>query len=459
MPRRAIQRAGDIKNKVSSAIKRGQRFREDEEQNEQNQNILDEFGVDIDIIVGKNILLPETVDAVVFSESEPRGFNYDDVEAFVEEAKTSIEYYIQLISDKNWGIRKLATEINENRTNIEDLKYQLQIHRGKGVAQVDDDGNYLTEESAATSSGDANTASEELSTLEAELTERENENQALQEELSKNQETIEALQYDLQEIQKYADELEEYINAITEGSDDEYEDSDEEYEETGEEAQADGDDLWSDDDYYDEYDETALEAGIPGDDLDDEEEVSAQQQLEELSAWGDEMEAALRAMEEQNNELQEALDTAQAQIDELKESGQVQDQRDDIIEELTNDNLAIREQFKISEGEKEELYARYEEAVEIAQTQETHINELNDYIDQLEKENQKLVDKANNVRVELDSDRYPTKQVPQPKQTPQQKTEPKKAPLPKREQPKKEEEPKRRVMFSADDLLAPEVDS
>lgn len=466
MPKRAIQRAGDIKNRVSSAIKRGQRHSaEDEEQNEQNQNILDEFGVDTEIIVSKDILLPETVDAVAFSESEPRGFNYDDVEAFVDEAKHSIEYYIQLIHDKNWGIHKLATEINENRTNIEDLKYQLQIHRGKGVAEVDEEGNYITYDPNEDTSADTEGLQQELNSLESDLVAKEEEISSLSHEVSTLQETIENLQSDLQQIQDYADELEVYINSIApEESSEEDTYENEEYDENSEdddqyeEDYDEYDENSSDDDYEEDYDEYSAdgEEFLSEEEL-DEDEVSAQQQLLELSAWGDEMEAALRALEDQNTELQQELETAQAQIDELKESGQVQDKRDDIIEELTNDNLTIREQFKISEEEKEALYAQYQEAVETTQVQETHINELNAYIDQLESENQKLKDKANNVRVELDSDRYPSTHTQQ-KQVPTRKQS---TPAPRQRQqppPPQKQEEKRRVMFSADDLLAPEID-
>lgn len=386
MKKRIIPTPDKIKNGLSSVVKRGQRKPEDQDNIEQTHDILEEFGVDTGVYIDDNILTPDAVDAAEFSESEPRGFHYEDVEEFVERTSKSIRYYIKMIEDKNWGIHTLASEINEQRTAIDNLKFQLQIHRAKGVALVDEDGEYVTQENSVKAQShqtDDTELQNRINDLEQELQSKETEASELNSTVEDLTATVEQLQSDLQQLQEYADSLDEYIDSLDSGEEEEEETTDEDYAVDDEDYQADAESY---------FDETVQLPAI----TDEEDEVSLQQQLDELSVWGDQMQEALTALEEENTKLQSDLEKAQGQVAELQEKGQLQDDRDSIIEELTNENYEIKEQFKISEEEKEKLYHIYEESMSEMKKQESHIIELNEYIDELESQNGKMRDQINN---------------------------------------------------------------
>lgn len=363
-----LPNAKQLKEGITSRVKRGQEVMDDEETIDQANDILEEFNIDLSVKVKEDVYTPEKVSSVLFSISKPQGYKTDEVEKFVDETEYSIEYYIQYIEDKNEDIYTLANEVNQLRTQIENYRAQIALHRARGVAVVDDKGEFVKEKviknDSSNQDNDIDTShfEDEINNLTLQLNDKLEELQILQEDYDTLQEYV-------TQMETYSAELEEKLSENVSGEESEYEEDTEQY----------FDDENLDDfideennEFADEYNELELSTDVQ----------ELQKQIEEFNVWGDEMEQNLLEATEARERAEEELENLQAEFEEQQKAGN--------STELQHELEDLTEKFSVSEAEKTELYNEYEEVANTVNQQTEHITKMEEYATSLEQEIERL---------------------------------------------------------------------
>lgn len=113
------------------------------------------------------LLSADIVAAVRFQESRP-GYNYGQVETFVEQVKDSIAFYQARLSAADLELTERSEEVFDLQETISRLKATIEVFRAKGDPVVAADGSYVTESQLDTS-GEAAALRQERDALTAEL--------------------------------------------------------------------------------------------------------------------------------------------------------------------------------------------------------------------------------------------------------------------------------------------------
>lgn len=456
-----MSRISNAKQFAARVVKRGQEPLDDEESRNQANDILEEFNIDLDVRVKDNVYTPEKVSNVLFNVSRPTGYKTDEVEKFVDDTEYSIAYYIEYIEDKNEDIHQLANEINQLRTNIENYRAQISLHRARGVAVVDENGEYVKEKISGNQEEEDESSNENTLQLEEEITN-------LTEQLQAKTDEFEELVTNNQELQNYADQIETYSSQLEQrlSEIEEAGEATQEYEQVYEDEDMDSLNDFVDEnggglqeEYIDEAQEQYLDADL-SDDV-----ATLQEQIKEFNNWGDEMEKTLL-------EATEAKESAETELEQLREELQHHADTGD-LDALQEELNTTTEQFNISEAEKTELYKKYEEVANTVTQQTEHITGMEDYANSLEEENERLEnenkDKDKTIRelqreiksmkrehtpeprAELDSDRYGT-------QKPREQEVPDKAPTRARKQAPPPPPSSSKKKLSLKDIMSSELD-
>lgn len=454
-----MSRISNAKQFAARVVKRGQETLDDEESRNQANDILEEFNIDLDVRVKDNVYTPEKVSNVLFNVSRPTGYKTDEVEKFVDDTEYSIAYYIEYIEDKNEDIHQLANEINQLRTNIENYRAQISLHRARGVAVVDENGEYVKEKVSEAKAEDEDESSENTLHLEEEINN-------LTEQLQTKTAEFEELVVNNQELQNYADQIEAYSSQLEQRLT--------EMEEAGVATQEyeQVEDMESLNDFVDEnngglQEEYIGEVQAQYLDADLSDDVATlQEQIKEFNSWGDEMEKTLL-------EATEARESAETELEQLREELQHHADTGD-LDALQEELTTTTEQFNISEAEKTELYKKYEEVANTVTQQTGHITGMEEYANSLEEENERLEEENKakdktirelqreiksmkrehtpDPRAELDSDRYGT-------QKPKEQAVPEKAPTRARKQAPPPPPPQSsKKKLSLKDIMSSELD-
>lgn len=375
-----MTRPKSLKSGLSSVVKRAPKQDDDQDALKQAEDILEEFGIDLDVKVERGVLTPEAIDSVTFDTTQPWGSHPEQVDDFVNQTKKSIDSYIRLVERKNQDLHRLINEINQSRTDIENYKYQIQMVKAGGVAVVNENGEYVTEEVSVNSS-----KGQDREALQQEVDRLTEEVQALTEE-------CDDLRAQVEEMTAYADKMEAYSREL------------EEQLESGSYTQDEQDFVDSQvDDFVGQHvEESEYDEGVVSEDVE-----ALKQQLAEFDAYADKMEADVEELKRSNEELQEQIVQWEEYANQLQE-GNSEEGDPERVAELTEELYTLQEQFRTSEKEKSELYDNYQAAIAQNQEYEEHIAQMEEYADQLEKANEKLEDEKKQIRVELDSDRRKT---------------------------------------------------
>lgn len=120
-------------------------FDSDDELNSAQNDVLEQFRIPAHTELEEDILTPSKLSKVQFNESTPRGFSFKQVEAYHTSVTKSVKRYIDLLERRDKDVHKLATEVDKYRTDVQNVRFQLELLQGSGQALVNEDGEYLKE--------------------------------------------------------------------------------------------------------------------------------------------------------------------------------------------------------------------------------------------------------------------------------------------------------------------------
>ncbi|MBC9707532.1 MAG: hypothetical protein H9W81_21940 [Enterococcus sp.] len=120
-------------------------FEGDDELSNAQNDVLEQFRIPAHTELEDDMLTPSKLSRVQFNESTPRGFSFKQVEAYHTSVTKSIKRYIDLLERRDRDVHKLATEVDKYRTDVQNVRFQLELLQGSGQALVNDDGEYLKE--------------------------------------------------------------------------------------------------------------------------------------------------------------------------------------------------------------------------------------------------------------------------------------------------------------------------
>lgn len=108
-------------------------------------DVLEQFRIPAYTELEDDILTPSKLSKVQFNVSTPRGFSFKQVEAYHTSVTKSVKRYIDLLERRDKDVHKLATEVDKYRTDVQNVRFQLELLQGSGQALVNDEGEYLKE--------------------------------------------------------------------------------------------------------------------------------------------------------------------------------------------------------------------------------------------------------------------------------------------------------------------------
>lgn len=125
--------------------KQGEDF-DDEEMTDAQQDILEFYRVQPTIEIPESVLTPSEVKSVKFQKTTPWGLHPEQVGGFIDQLGPTIEFYIKAMETRDRDINRLANQLDKSNTDIQNLKFQVEMFQGAGAAAVvDKDGNFVSE--------------------------------------------------------------------------------------------------------------------------------------------------------------------------------------------------------------------------------------------------------------------------------------------------------------------------
>lgn len=119
---------------------------EEDDYGDGQSDVLELYRIPASIEIPDDVLTPNQVGSVQFKKSKPWGFHPGEVTDFHGRVMESLAFYVKALETRDRNITKLATEVDHYKTDVQNIKFQLEMFQGAGgKALTDDEGNYVKE--------------------------------------------------------------------------------------------------------------------------------------------------------------------------------------------------------------------------------------------------------------------------------------------------------------------------
>lgn len=189
-----------------------------EEATEDHKDVLEFYRIQPTIAIPDSVLTPTQVDNVRFRKSKPWGFHPDEVGAFVEQIGPTLKFYISAMETRDRDINRLATQLDKSSTDIQNLKFQLEMFQGAGAqAVVDKDGNFVSESDLSETELQLEKATAEVQELRNKLLLAQKDLDIAQNSFPSNEAGLtDEERLELNSLREYRNQLEEWERSVTE---------------------------------------------------------------------------------------------------------------------------------------------------------------------------------------------------------------------------------------------------
>lgn len=110
---------------------------------------LNQLEIRIETFVPDEVLSDAKVKALVFRQSQPRGYLFEDVDKAIKEIRKSLDWYANALYKRDLDVHKLAEELGKTIVDLENAKYELEAIKARGRALVDEHGQFAEVDSDA----------------------------------------------------------------------------------------------------------------------------------------------------------------------------------------------------------------------------------------------------------------------------------------------------------------------
>lgn len=102
------------------------------------QDILEVMDIPATFAIESDIFLPDDVKDIVFDLQAPFGYDQGQVELFLQKARNTVVRYFELLTIRNEHVAKLATVIDKQQVDANNLRYQNEINNGINIMPSSD---------------------------------------------------------------------------------------------------------------------------------------------------------------------------------------------------------------------------------------------------------------------------------------------------------------------------------
>lgn len=106
--------------------------------NNKAQDVLDLYQIPATFELESEILLPEDLIDIDFDTQAPYGYDFGQVQAFVEQSKASIKTFVKLLRLRNEHVARLATLIDRLIVDVNNLKFDIETANGINIMPTQD---------------------------------------------------------------------------------------------------------------------------------------------------------------------------------------------------------------------------------------------------------------------------------------------------------------------------------
>ena len=163
------------------------------------------------LIPPADLLSSAKTDKVLFVVSKPKGYNYKQVDVFVDQVSRTLAYLERVIVEKDNLAQSLVDEVNDLSEELNTMQYTLEVFRAKGDPLVTQAGEYVTENVIALKN-ELVQKEEQLATCQARLMSNEAEIATLKEVETQAKKTVNDLNKELADAWDDYDELRKWVD-------------------------------------------------------------------------------------------------------------------------------------------------------------------------------------------------------------------------------------------------------
>lgn len=102
------------------------------------QDILEVMDIPATFAIESDIFLPDDVKDIVFDLQAPFGYDQGQVELYLQKTKNTVARYFELLTMRNEHVAKLATVIDKQQVDANNLRYQNEINNGINIMPSSD---------------------------------------------------------------------------------------------------------------------------------------------------------------------------------------------------------------------------------------------------------------------------------------------------------------------------------
>lgn len=101
--------------------------------NNEIQDILDFLKIPADVEIPADVYMVDDLDKIELTQQAPIGYDFGEVDTFVNNVKNSIKTYQEILGDRNKDIATLATTIDKLQIDLNNTKVDLQVANGLSI--------------------------------------------------------------------------------------------------------------------------------------------------------------------------------------------------------------------------------------------------------------------------------------------------------------------------------------
>lgn len=102
------------------------------------QDVLEVLEIPETFEIESDVFLPQDIEKVEFDLQTPYGFEQGQVLAFLDQTRTTVSRYVELLTQRNEHIAKLASMVDKLQVNANNLRFQNEIASGVNIMPTSD---------------------------------------------------------------------------------------------------------------------------------------------------------------------------------------------------------------------------------------------------------------------------------------------------------------------------------
>lgn len=101
-------------------------------------DVLEVLGIQPTFDIEKDVFLPDEMEDVSFDLETPFGYDQGQVDGFLNKSKVSVKRYVELLTQRNEDIAKIATVVDKLQVDLHNMKYESEISNGINIMPTND---------------------------------------------------------------------------------------------------------------------------------------------------------------------------------------------------------------------------------------------------------------------------------------------------------------------------------